>query len=78
MSNYVISQEQMDAIKEAQKVIKEYNEITGMGLGFASDNNPLSGFLSIFQPRIPPDADGPYPTGLRVEKKLNQLFGEVK
>jgi hypothetical protein len=77
MINKTITEEQYQAIKEAQQIIKEYNEMTGMGLGFVPNNNPLSGIMSLFQPTIPVNANGIYPTAIRIEQKLNKLFGPI-
>lgn len=76
MQTYTITQEQMDAIKEAQKALKDYNELTAMGLGFNSE--VALGFMSMFTPKMPANADGPYPTGIKVAEKLNRLFGPIK
>lgn len=76
MRTHTITDEQVEAIKAAQKALKEYNDLTGMGLGFGSDG-VLGGFLGIFTPKIPEGADGPYPMGLKALSDLDRLFGPI-
>lgn len=86
MSNKTITQEQINVLKDAAKALKDYNELTGMGLGFApnelNESAPSFGFFGVladaFKPSIPPGADGPYPTGLKAELNLNNLIKELE
>jgi hypothetical protein len=86
MSNKTITQEQIKVLKDAAQALKDYNELTGMGLGFApnlsNESAPSFGFLGIladaFIPSIPPGADGPYPAGLKAELNLNNLIKEFE
>jgi hypothetical protein len=86
MTNKTITQDQINVLKDAAKALKDYNEITGMGLGFAPNHSNESaasfGFFGILadvlKPSIPQGADGPYPLGLRAEVDLNNLIKELE
>lgn len=80
MTNKTITQEQIIVLKDAAKALKDYNELTGTGLGFSHGQQPslLDGFIGILRPSIPPGADGPYPLGLKAEFDLNKLIKELE
>jgi hypothetical protein len=80
MTNKTITQEQINIIKDAAKALKDYNELTGMGLGFSVSGQPslFDGIFEMFKPAIPPGADGPYPSGLKAEMNLNNLIKELE